>query len=178
MRCACPARQPSPKKSFVPRNAMTASLPCLETTVTSPCHPGCRRPHPQGLLVKRRSRHGLVLKSIRRTTVLIHSGMEGRWPRHSHRPAHRPRRRRSSYIQSNKRGHRSASDIANHRPSPPGSRHYRRITRQPRLSDVQTLQSRFGKSGFSYPARMTLGPATNSGRPGCRNTLPVISQVL
>jgi hypothetical protein len=33
IRCACPARQPSPKKSFVPRIATTASLPCSETTV-------------------------------------------------------------------------------------------------------------------------------------------------
>ena len=34
MRCACPARHPSPKKSSVPRIAMTASLPCSETTVS------------------------------------------------------------------------------------------------------------------------------------------------
>src|ERR1041384_4198502 len=33
MRCACPARHPSPKNSFAPRIATTASLPCSETTV-------------------------------------------------------------------------------------------------------------------------------------------------
>ena len=34
IRCVCPARQPSPKKSSAPRIAMTASLPCSETTVS------------------------------------------------------------------------------------------------------------------------------------------------
>ena len=33
MRRGCPARQPSPKKSSVPRSATTASFPCSETTV-------------------------------------------------------------------------------------------------------------------------------------------------
>jgi hypothetical protein len=33
-RCACPTRHPSPKNSFVPRIATTASSPCSETTVT------------------------------------------------------------------------------------------------------------------------------------------------
>ena len=39
-------------------------------------------------------------------------------------------------VQSNKMTHRSTSDSANHRAIPPGPRHYRRITRRPRLSDV------------------------------------------
>jgi hypothetical protein len=43
-------------------------------------------------------------------------------------------------IQASKTGHQSASDCANHRATLPGSRHYRRITRRPRLSDVQTCQ--------------------------------------
>ena len=38
-------------------------------------------------------------------------------------------------IQASKTGHR-----ANHRATPPGSPHYWRITRRPRLSDVQTCQ--------------------------------------
>src|SRR4030081_2539646 len=54
IRRACPARHPSPRKSFVPRIATTASLPCSETTATLTL-PGYRRPHPQGLPGKRRS---------------------------------------------------------------------------------------------------------------------------
>ena len=41
-------------------------------------------------------------------------------------------------IQATKMGYRSVADLANHRASPPGSRHFRRITRRQRLSDVQT----------------------------------------
>jgi hypothetical protein len=39
MRLFCPPSYPSPKKSSVPRIAMTASFPCSETTetLTLPC---------------------------------------------------------------------------------------------------------------------------------------------
>ena len=48
-----PVRQPSPQNSSGPSIATTASLPCSETTVNSPCLFGCRTPHPQNCSARR-----------------------------------------------------------------------------------------------------------------------------